>query len=70
MPYKRNIHSQEEKDAIMRVLDEGSGGVAWGPEYQTKDQMLFEQEFTKYIGKKHGIMLDSCLHGIYLLLSH
>jgi len=68
VPYKRNFYTQEEKEAVMRVLDEGSGGEAWGPEYQTKDLIFFEQEFVQYIGKKYGIMLDACLHSIYLLL--
>ncbi len=66
VPYKRNPYSQEMKEAAIRILERGHN--AGGIDGVGKEISFFEEEFATYFGKKHAIMLNSCLNGLYLLL--
>ena len=46
--------TQEEKDAVMKVLDSGMLTLLHGKEVKT-----FEEEFAEYIGVKHAIAVNS-----------
>jgi dTDP-4-amino-4,6-dideoxygalactose transaminase len=61
LPFHRYSFDEEEKKAILEVLD--SGWITTGP--RTKK---FEEDFASYIGCKHAIALNSCTAGLHLSL--
>jgi dTDP-4-amino-4,6-dideoxygalactose transaminase len=62
LPFHRYSFDEEEKQAILEVLD--SGWITTGP--KTKK---FEADFASYIGCKHAIALNSCTAGLHLALA-
>ncbi len=61
LPFHQYFLGNEEKKAVIEALD--SGWITTGP--KTKE---FENEFSKYIGCKHSIALNSCTAGLHLSL--
>lgn len=56
--------SQEEKDAVMRVLDSGMLTLLHGKEVKS-----FENEFAEYIGVKHAIAVNSGTAALHISIA-
>jgi dTDP-4-amino-4,6-dideoxygalactose transaminase len=62
LPFGRPNFSDEEIDAVARVLR--SGWIGTGAEVQA-----FEQELAEYVGAPHVVALDSCTSALHLSLA-
>ena len=61
IPFSRPALEQEDKDAVLRVLD--SGWLTTG-----RETLSFEREFADFIGAGHALAVNSATAGLHLAL--
>jgi len=64
IPIAKPIIGEEEKRAVLEVLESGNF-------YQGERVRRFEENFARYIGRKHGIAVSSGTAALHIaLLAH
>jgi len=61
IPFARPLIEEDDKQAVMNVLD--SGWLTTGPQ-----SFQFEKDFSAYVGAKHALAVNSCTAALHLAL--